>query len=219
MAQLRSTVSPEIAARLTKVIDRRMDLYTQSPSLQVAGPMKVLSWDWPDPRKPIYDQYGALARWTSMWELGLAIVGMYAVVKNGAPPTHRSMFTTMCETLATFGCFTENGTTYQVDDILWADGEAPSGGMVTTGTQLTWRQGASQVGQWTFAGLLVALEWLGANHELATGLADYTNQITGGIDAGDRETAEWWAAVPSVRPAGVGSASRFRSLLPQNRRG
>ena len=60
---------------------------------------------------------------------------------------------------------------------------------------------AGDVRSWTFAGVLVAREVLGPDHELAARLNEYVLATTGGEEARDRETAEWWAAVATINPA------------------
>lgn len=176
-----------------------------NPSINVAGPMKVLASGGPDSRKQVYRPDGSLGPWVSFWEHGLAAVGIYNAVK--AQPNNadaHEILVRICRTLATFACFEENGEWWTVADCLWSEGEAPPGGLVSTSRALVCdRNFASGVTSWTFAGLLVAREFLAQQAEtdpaLLNKLSRYINAITGGQEAGDRRQAEWWATVQSVQ--------------------
>lgn len=176
-----------------------------NPAINVNGPMKVLAWGGPDNRKQVYRTDGTLGPWTSFWEHGLAAVGIYNAVK--AQPDNadaREILTRICRTLATFACFEENGAWWTVADCLWSEGAAPPGGLASTNRALTCdRNFASGVTSWTFAGLLVAREFLasvpGTEPVLLNKLTLYIAAITGGVEAHNQTTAEWWAIVRTVR--------------------
>lgn len=172
----------------------RMAASDQLPTMNVSGPMKVLAWGGPDGRKQIYYN-GQLASWTSMWEHGLAAVGIYAAAKQLPSDTQtQNVLRKVCSTLLQFGFFKQGGQWYTVDDILYLDGAAPPGGMTLAERQLTATPGAGGTGTWTFAGILVAREVLGTTPELD----DYVATITNGTEAQDRRSAEWWAAVTAI---------------------
>jgi hypothetical protein len=199
LAQLATVVPDDLRARIVQVVTRRMEPIINNPMLDVSGPMKVLSWMGPDARKPIYDENGNLAPTTSMWEHGLAAVGLYKVAKenlsSGLPGGHPgSVLRTVCETLLNFGFFFDGNNWHTVHDIWYRDGEAPPGGLFEASPHLTTGHGG--VGTWTFAGILVAREVLGGGH---TDLDNYIAWRTDNREASDRRTAEWWAAVETVR--------------------
>ena len=64
-----------------KLIDSRVQQSASQDSMLVNGPMKALAVIAPDGRKRIYKN-GQLAATVSMWEHGLAIVGLYNAYKN-----------------------------------------------------------------------------------------------------------------------------------------
>lgn len=211
--QLYSAVSPSLGGKLKQLVDARLERSLQVSSLGVSGPMKVLSWGNPDRRKVIFLN-GELAPWTSMWELGLAIVALYPTVQRyereaegDAEPglaltVVGRMFDTICETLARFAFFQDmssgESVWWQVDDILWTGGQAPPEEGQSSSRQHVVRRGAGSVGQWTFAALLVCRERLGEEHPLHDKLQAYIELITKDQEASQIRTAEWWAAVESV---------------------
>lgn len=201
MAQLASVCRDDVAARYRKLVRDYFAISAASPNLRVAGPMKVVSWGHPDGRKRVYDEQGNLGRWTSMWELGLFVVGV-RVAMAGESEIHSSVLEIACETLARFGaCWDQSTQRWRlVDDILWSDGADVPGGL-RPGSPHVWFDSGSGVATWTFAGLLVAREVLGPDHELAGKLDDVIAERTGGAEAASRTLAEWWAAVRQVPPA------------------
>lgn len=203
LAQLASVVDEPTAARLLAVANARLAPINTNPTLNVPGPMKVLSWGMPDNRKQVFNPDGSLGRWVSLWEHGLAMVGLYVNWKHTKHPALLQTLRTVAETMARFGCFLHEPAGqppqwWTVGDILWTDGAAPAAGVVAGSTAIVAAPGAGDVLSWAFAGLLVAREVLGPSHELAPKLAAYTNAITGQLESNNRRTAEWWAAVQSV---------------------
>lgn len=193
-ANFMTVTSPAEQEKWGNLLRAKMSVVHDLPPLNVSGPMKVLAWGNPDPRKPIY-QNGQLAPWASMWEHGLAAVGIYCA--NKAMPTHMNtaiVLRRVCSTLAEFAFFEHNGQWYTVDDILYSNGEAPPGGLTVGSQELTYNLGVVGVANWTLAGLLVAREVLGSTGKLDA----YINAMTGGVDATSRRTAEWWAAIRSI---------------------
>lgn len=192
-----------------ELLKARMNASRGNPLLHVPGPMKVLATGGPDSRKQVYGTDGRLGPWVSFWEHGLAAVGLYNLVQT--PGTGNLAYThdaseillRVSRTLATFACFEEDGEWWTVADCLWNGGEAPPGGLSSRNRALVCSRGAASVNSWTFAGLLVAREFL-AQHsdedpDLLDKLTRYIAAVTGGQEAADRTTAEWWAAVGSVR--------------------
>jgi hypothetical protein len=195
------TDGPEKQHWINMVATRMNASLHLNPAINVAGPMKVLAWGNPDGRKQVYD--GAqLGRWTSFWEHGLAIVGIYNAVKQQPSNANaKEILLRICRTLVRFAFFKHSGTWYTVADCLWNDGEAPPGEMTPTNRALAASPGTDSVNTWTFAGLLVAREVLAGELEPArkAELDDYIQTITGGQEAGDQTTAEWWAIIRDIR--------------------
>lgn len=198
LAHLADVVPPTIGDRLMRAVLARMGATIASPSLAVPGPMKVLSWGTPDGRKPIFEADGVtLGRWTSLWEHGLALVGIHNLTRHGHAPGsveerwHEAALI-VARTMRDFGCFmAPDGRWHIVADMLWSDGAPPPGGMVPNSKHFTSGPDRDAVQSWTFAGLLVARELLGADQKLDACI----QAMTGGREASDRVTAEWWAAV------------------------
>jgi hypothetical protein len=156
------------------------------------GPMYALYVGSPDGRKQVYRD-GQLASWVSLWEHGLAAVGLYAAHQRDAGNADLyQLLRRVCMTLRDFGWFRENGQWYTVHDSAWNNGLAPS--LSTTSREVTYLPHAGDVGSWTFTGILVAREVLGTSPELNA----YINSVTGGKEADNRRQAEWWAAVRGV---------------------
>jgi hypothetical protein len=183
------------------IVTAHLNASLANPSLNVSGPMKCLGWGGPDGRKQVYLPNGELGRYMSMWEHGLAVVGLYNTVKaQPSNATAREILLRVCRMMLQFAFFEENGTWWTVADLLWNDGEAPPGGLVSTNRALVTAPGAGDVNSWTFAGLLVVREVLAAENPPRLGdLTRYIAAITGGQEASNRMEAEWWAAVDTVQ--------------------
>lgn len=153
------------------------------PSMQ-RGPMRALAVGGPDARKPIY-RNEQLAPWVSLWEHGLAAVGLYNAFKATNREPVRQLLEHVCRTLVAFGCYDQNGKWYTVGDIRWDNGDAPpmEDGTRTAGAQ------AGGVLSWTFYGLLVAREVL---PDETAHLTPYFATVP---PAQTRRDAEWRAAV------------------------
>lgn len=192
-AQLMGVTSGAEYEAWSKLLMARMKQSAAVGSMQ-NGPMFALAVGAPDARKQIY-RNGQLAPWVSMWEHGLAAVGMYCAYKM--LPMHAEtdlVLRRVCHTLLTFGCFNRDNQWYTVDDILWSDGAAPPNGMRLDLREMTGTLGAGGTGTWTFAGILVARELLGCDPDID----EYVEVIARNAEATDRRTAEWWAAVKKV---------------------
>lgn len=198
LAQLISVLGEADADALTEVMLQRLVGINSNPTLSVPGPMKVLSWGMPDGRKNVFLPSGERGRFVSLWEHGLAMVGLYAAWKLTKTPTLGNTLRKVAETMAEFGCFEHGGTWWTVGDILWSDGETPPQGLVPGSTAVAAEPGIGGVLGWTFAGMLAAREILGPTHSKAPKLNAYIASVTGGHLAGDRRQAEWWATVRSV---------------------
>jgi hypothetical protein len=192
LAQLSEVVDTVDAARLRVVIDKRLAPVLTDPYLKVAGPMKVLTWSGPDARKKIYDADGNLANWTSLWEHGLAAVGLMQLYKGRG--LGLEVLEVICETLARFGCFQDDGDQWHiVDDILWSGGAAPPGGLTSDSPHIVSRPGTQGTGNWTFAGIMVAQQILADDHPVRAKVDACVQAITKGKLPLDRMTAEWRA--------------------------
>ena len=207
-AQFLTLTEGEDNQKWKDLIDIRVANSISNPSMNVLGPMNVLSWADPDPRKTVYKD-GQLGPYTTLWEHGLAAVGFYNLHKQYPTLESREILTKICRNLTDFGCFKENGVWYTVDSMLWSDGEAPPGGLnlangLTTdqqnnfNTEFTYTPGMTGVTSWTFAGILVAREFLSDDIARMDKLDEYVKAITGREEASDRRQAEWWAAVKSI---------------------
>jgi hypothetical protein len=199
-AQFLTVTDGDLHRHFAEMIGTRIEASVSSSSMNVSGPIKVLSWDQPDGRKPVFDEDGKLAPYTSVWEHGIAAARLYGVVKRH-PDTDaaREVLTKVCELLANYGFFKEGGNWYTVDDMWYRDGEELPGGMTSDSRHLVSRVGIGGVASWTFAGILVAREFLGSSHPQWANMNNYIRAITGGAEAMDRRTAEWWAAVESIQ--------------------
>lgn len=182
-------VSPEpLRARLLAVARKRLERIRANPSLGMTGPMDVLEWRQPDPRKPIYTDAARtqLAPWVSMWEHGLAAVGLQQL--HEATGEGGDVLRIVSETLARYGWRRSGDGSYlTVADMLWSGGEDPPG---WPGAPAPWQVTyGGGVDLWTRAGILVAREVLDR--------ADLDAYIvaTGGWTSTDRIRAEWDAAV------------------------
>jgi len=177
------------------LINRRVQSALGNASMNVSGPMKVLSWGGPDGRKQVYDDNGKLGRWTSIWELGLALVGLYNGYKAAPTPELQTQLTKLSETMVRYGWFEEDGNLFTVADVLWNDGNDVE---LTTENRKCTFGGGGGVTSWTFAGILVAREFLGGDHPSFPHTSDYIRRQTGNQEAEDRRAAEWWAAVRGI---------------------
>lgn len=198
LAQLISVLGEADAENLTGVMLHRLVAVNANPTLSVPGPMKVLAWGMPDNRKNVFLPNGERGRWVSLWEHGLAMVGLYTAWKLTKTVALTGTLRKVAETLAEFACFENGGTWWTIGDILWNDGEAPPQGIAPGSTAIVAEPGIGGVLGWAFAGVLAAREILGPTHPRATKLNAYVASVTGGQLAGDRRQAEWWATVRSV---------------------
>ena len=163
--------------------------------------IKVLAIGNPDGRKQVY-MNGELAMWTSLWEAGLAMVGLYAVYKQMPENEHIvSVMDRLSETMVNKAWFREDEKHYIVADIVWNNGYGPdsltkANGWDYKGTnpqtqQFIYTHKATGVTDWTFAGILAA-----RNYRVSRGLS-----VPEGIDAliedvtswANKSHVEWWA--------------------------
>lgn len=209
LAQLASVVDATTASRLRGVALARLGPILTNPLLSVAGPMRVLAYGDADGRKDVFKPDGTRGPWVSLWEHGLGIVGLYVAWKELQSPELLNVVRKLAETLARFGCFlhtpapvegqpTPTPQWWSVADILWTGGDAPAAGLQVGSRAIVAEPGIGGVLGWLFAGMLVAREVLGPDHELAPKLRAYTDAITGQLESDNRREAEWWAVVRSV---------------------
>ncbi len=194
-AQFLTLTEGEQMQEWKKLIDSRVHQSASQNSMLVNGPMKALAVISPDGRKRIYKD-GQLAATVSMWEHGLAIVGLYNAYKNNPTSELKYVLTAVSETLLQFGWFVEQGRRYVVGDIMWNDGAAVelkrSNGWDEQGTnpmtqQFVYTENGRGINEWTMAGLRVAREFLNYNNHQLDALLD--------TPVGSQEDSEWRAAV------------------------
>jgi hypothetical protein len=204
-AQFLTITDGEDREKWKGLLDIRLKQMADQAGINVDGPMKVLATNGRDGRKQIYDNNGELARTVSLWEHGLALVGLYGVWKQHRTPDVEKVMTRISEMLLNYSWLVENGKSYVVGDIIWNDGEDPPGGMVLSNgwdesgsnpmnQKFLYTEGARSVNLWTFAGILVAREFLGRQD------VELDNFIESIVEEGpyNRRQAEWWAAVNNV---------------------
>lgn len=201
-AQLAMVADADTARGFAELITHRLVSSSVIPTLQVPGPMRVLAVGGPDPRKPIFDTAGNLTSWTSMWELGLAMVGLQQAMRAGHPDIDQirgqQILTTLAETMARFAFFRQGETWRTVGDIMWNGGSPPPGGLTYPSPHVTSMERAPDVCSWTFAGVLVARDVLPTSHPLWASMNEYVLYITGGTEAKNLEAADWWAAARAI---------------------
>lgn len=173
------------------------------PTFNVAGPMKVLHVMGPDARKNVKIN-GVLVTSASMWEQALAAVGYYQLLKTqirfGRPTAEidatKEILNRISSTLKQCGYFKSvtSGQWYTVDDLAWDNGNQVPGGLVETNPAIVAFEGARGTGTWVYTGLLIARELTGSTAHLD----EYLTAISGGMEATNINTGEWWAAVRNV---------------------
>ena len=160
-----------------------------NPKMAPGLPMRVLASHAPDGRKQVYDHAGKLVGTASMWEHGLAAVGM----ANDEATRGGNVFRGVLETLARWGCFEESGKWHIVEDIAYADGAALTDPLSTTNPMVL--TGANGVSEWTLYGIGVAAAYLppGALKDKA---AACWSALAGPIE--NRRQACWRAGIDRV---------------------
>lgn len=160
-------------------------------------PVPVLGAHGPDGRKAIFDETGALLPTWSVWEHGLAMVGVYNALKaNPNDATMREVATRLARLLAQWGCFEDTDGWWLVCDMWYREGQPITGALSKSNNKIIFDRGG--VATWTFAGVLVASELLPETDPLKARARACVAAITQNREAGDRMQAEWWAAVRSV---------------------
>jgi hypothetical protein len=196
--------APADAQKWKHIIDSRLATTRDNWMLRVSGPMRVLAFGNPDPRKQIYNADGTLGRWASMWEHGLAVIDLYKLHKQGYRVA-TDLLQILMPMLAEFACFqATSGVWYTVDDILYQDnGIAPPSPLVPGARFMVANPGSPGVGSWTLAGLIACREFFRDN-TAHPGLRDkldrYIAALTGSVEALDRRTAEWFATARTMTP-------------------
>tara|TARA_R110000803_G_scaffold20201_16_gene52298 strand:- start:5488 stop:7545 length:2058 start_codon:yes stop_codon:yes gene_type:complete len=197
LAQLLSVTDGEVHARISKVLAYRM-LQSKTHAVTPPAPMRVIGSGPPDSRKQVYEKSGKLGRYTSMWEHGLAAVGIYNAHKIQPDANTSEVLTVVCEFLANFGFWKDpTGVYWTTGDLLWDDGAAPWGGMGNR-KAVDARPDIGGVLTWTFAGILVAREFLGDAHPRAAAMDEYLATVNGGREAMDRRRGHWYAAIKDI---------------------
>lgn len=192
--------------RFINRINEKLATVLANSDLNAPGPVKVIAHGGPDPRKQVYyppghAQAGELAQFWSVWEHGLYSVGTYNLWKATGHQHALDALKQVCATVVEFALFSEMGSWFLVDDMVWLAGGAaldPSL-MTTTSRQLVVDPGIGGVTSWGFCTLLIATEVLDPG-PLLDKAKTAVRHFTGGREADDRRTAEWWACVATVAP-------------------
>jgi len=160
-----STVMPAHRADLEELMHANVvRARNQRDHIAGAGPMKPLGILGPDGRYPVrLEEGGPIVQAVSVWEHGLAIVGLW-MAKQVMPSSAwlEDLLTTTAELLARYGLIEDSVGFHLVNGVAWNNGEDPPGGMVVGSPALM--PGTGGVGGWTTAGLLVAREVLPQSH-------------------------------------------------------
>jgi len=171
-------------------------------SLDQQHQLKVLSTGNPDGRKQVYLN-GQLAEWTSLWEAGLAMVGLYAAYKQMPNnQTLTSITDKLSETLLNKACFEENNKHYLVADVVWNNGQGPGALSLANGwnasganpktQEFIYTEGLYGVTEWTFAGILAAKKYaVSRGLPVPQNVDRLIDETTAGWST--KERAEWWA--------------------------
>lgn len=194
---------PVARQRFLQRINARMQAAIDFPLMKSNGPVKVMAWGMPDGRKPIFwPNTDILAPWWSAWEHGLLSVGLYNLYKATGDLRAMAALRTVCTTMVT-EALADNGRGGFIlaGDMLYManDGMAlPSEFKTVPSRQMTaMDRPLGDVVTWSFFGILIATEVLsGPLLDRAKAAVRY---FTGGAEASDRRTAEWWAAVKTLR--------------------
>lgn len=153
-------------------------------------PMRVLSHLGPFGTKPIRDPVtNELLPTTCMWELGLAVVGLRQAQLRGEPID--DTLQAACTTLARYGVVQEVSDWPLVADVAYFAGADHPVPLSRTSPYVLWAAG-SGVGGWVLPGLMVAADVL-PDSDLRTKVRAAVHFHTGGQEAGDLQSAQWWA--------------------------
>ena len=183
--------------RIMMAAGQKLDLALAAPEMTVTGPVRVIAHGEPDPRKLVYDYDGKPARWWSVWEHGLAAVGLSNFYKATDDERALQLLSTICRTVIERALFVHEGTWYLPDDIYWReDGQALENASWTPESeQLVVSPGIGGTTGWAFCAVLIGAEILSG--PTADRAKEAIEQIVPGeLVASDRITAEWWACVP-----------------------
>lgn len=162
-------------------------------------PVRVVSSGGPDPRKQVYDLSGNLGHWWSVWEHGLFAVGCYNLYKATGDRRALDSLIAVCESVVNHALFQENGQWYLPDDVWWNGGTPlPASSVSLNSRQMVVSPGIGGTTSWAFCAVLIATEVLsGPDSDRAREAVRF---FTGGREATNRTTAEWWACVATVSP-------------------
>lgn len=199
----RVCTTPAARERFMARIDARLGAAQSFPLLHVNGPVKVMAWGLPDLRKPIYwPGTNILAPWWSAWEHGLLAVALYNLFKATGDQRALDVLVRICTTAVREALADDGrGGFILAGDLLFManDGaQIPAEFKFVGSAQMTAQsKPIGDVVTWSFFSILIATEVLGGRDQDRAKAA--VRHFTGGIEASDRRTAEWWAAVKTVR--------------------
>jgi hypothetical protein len=158
------------------------------------GAVKVIGYNGPDGRKPIFDANGDLLPTWSVWEHGLALVGLYNAHKANPTALSEEVLTTLFGTIVDQGCFEADDGWWLVSDQWYRNGEPIPGGLHKDNTFLDYGRGG--VNGWTKAAIMGAAEFLPAGplKDKAIACSIY---FSNGQDPDNAWEDEWWCVVES----------------------
>lgn len=186
--------------RFEFLVDEKVAAVLQrAPAFTQPGPVKVLSTIPPDGRKQVYDPAtGELAPSWSCWEHGLAAVGLVGAA-NVLSQQAGDVLRTICETVVRYGLFEQDGQWFLCDDVRWIDGGQPldDSAYRTDSNQIVVTPGIGGTTGWAFCAVLLGMEWLSG--EVQARAQQAVQFFTGGEEAADRRTAEWWACIQKLK--------------------
>ena len=177
-----------ISAHITLKCEVIRDL----PSFNVEGPVKVIGSHGPDGRKPIFDANGDLLPTWSVWEHGLALVGLYNAYKANPSQLLEDNLLTLFTTIVDQGCFEASDGWWLVSDQWYLGGQSVPGGLHKDNPFIAYGRGG--VNGWTKAAIMAAAEFLplGANKDKAIACSRY---FSNGKDPANGWEDEWWCVV------------------------
>ena len=170
----------------------KWEVIRDNPEMNVAGPVKVIGYNGPDGRKPIFDPQGNLLPTWSVWEHGLALVGLYNAHKANPSPLTNNALTTLFTTIVDQGCFEAPDGWWIVSDQWYRGGEPIPGGLHKDNVYLAYGRGG--VNGWTKAAIMAAAEFLPAGPLKDKAIA-CSRYFSNGEDPEGGWEDEWWCVV------------------------
>ncbi|MHA2064058.1 MAG: hypothetical protein ACXABY_06725, partial [Candidatus Thorarchaeota archaeon] len=171
------------------------------------NPVKVLTYDT-DPRRGVVDSNGnPLPDW-SVWEHGLATVGLYAAWKTIGSQVAYDILVDVCKTVIDYAVFEQAGRLWICDNVyypLGLDEGKPIDTLgfpySTTASHLNVPSGQGGTVEWTRPAVLIAIEILDQGSATYNKAVQLANTFGVASPITDTRRAEWWACVniPDLR--------------------